>query len=100
MCIRDSHFTDKEILTSLSEITAKTKVGVVINDLHRNQWAVFLFRLLTIFIPNPMLRKDGVTSILRGFRKSELKAYASQLDLAYSEIRWKWAFRYQWLIKK
>ena len=47
-----------------------------------------------------MVRKDGVTSILRGFRKSELKAYASQLDLAYSEIRWKWAFRYQWLIKK
>ena len=94
------HFTDKEILASLSEITAKAKVGVVINDLHRNQWAVFLFRLLTIFIPNPMVRKDGVTSILRGFRKSELKAYASQLDLAYSEIRWKWAFRYQWLIKK
>jgi len=93
------HFTDKEIFASLSEITSKARVGVVINDLHRNQWAVFLFRLLTIFIPNPMVRKDGVTSILRGFRRSELKAYARQLGLVNNEIRWKWAFRYQWLIK-
>ena len=93
------HFTDKEILSSLAAITSKARVGLVINDLHRCHWAVFLFRLLTIFIPNPMVREDGVTSILRGFRKSELKAYASQLGLVNSEIRWKWAFRYQWLIK-
>ena len=93
------HFTDKEILASLAEITSKARVGVVVNDLHRSQWAVFLFRLLSILIPNPMVREDGVTSILRGFRKLELKAYASQLGLVNSEIRWKWAFRYQWLIK-
>ncbi|MFK7807499.1 MAG: methyltransferase domain-containing protein [Saprospiraceae bacterium] len=94
------HFKDKEILTSLAEITSKARVGVVINDLHRNEWAVFLFKLLTIFIPNPMVREDGVTSILRGFKKSELQNYVNQLGLSNSEIHWKWAFRYQWLIKK
>ncbi len=93
------HFTNKEIIASLIEIITKTRIGVVINDLHRNQWAVFLFRLLTIFIPNPMVRADGVTSILRGFKKSELQNFAQQLKLKNSEIHWKWAFRYQWIIR-
>ncbi len=93
------HFTDKEILASLTAITSKAKIGLVINDLHRNEWAVFLFKLLTIFIPNPMVRKDGVISILRGFKKSELRKYAHLLGLENSEICWKWAFRYQWLIR-
>ena len=94
------HFSDKESLNCLSEVTSKASVGVVVNDLHRNQWAVFLFRLLTIFIPNPMVREDGVTSILRGFKKSELQTYSRQLGLKHIEIRWKWAFRYQWIIQK
>ena len=94
------HFSDEEILACLAEITSKAKIGVVVNDLHRNQWAVFLFRLLTIFIPNPMVREDGVTSILRGFKRSELMAYIRQLAvMKNSEIRWKWAFRYQWIIR-
>lgn len=93
------HFKDNEIIDSLAEITQKARVGIVVNDLHRNEWAVFLFKLLTIFIPNPMVRADGVTSILRGFKKSELLAYVKQLKLKHSEIHWKWAFRYQWIIR-
>ena len=93
------HFSDQQLLNCLRAITSKARLGIVINDLHRNQWAVFLFRLLTIFIPNPMVRQDGVTSILRGFKKSELQAYAQELGLTNSEIRWKWAFRYLWLIR-
>jgi len=93
------HFPDKQLLNCLSEITAKATIGAVINDLHRNVWAIFLFRLLTIFIPNPMVRQDGITSILRGFKKSELQTYVSKLSLTNSQITWKWAFRYQWIIK-
>lgn len=93
------HFTDEEIITALTEITRKAKIGMVVNDLHRHEWAVFLFRLLTIFIPNPMVRKDGITSILRGFKKSELQDYVKQLKLQNSKIQWKWIFRYQWLIR-
>ena len=93
------HFTNEEIQACLKEIVSKVKIGIVINDLHRNQWAVILFKLLTIFIPNPMVREDGVTSILRGFKKSELQTFVHQLNLTNSEIHWKWAFRYQWLIR-
>jgi len=92
------HLTDEEITTCLTEITAKASMGVVINDLHRNEIAIFLFRLLTLFIPNPMIRQDGITSIKKGFKRSDLNAFVKQLKLANSKISWKWAFRYQWVI--
>lgn len=93
------HFSNDDIVKYFSEITEKANIGVIVNDLHRSRWAIILFRLLTIFIPNPMVRQDGVTSILRGFRKSELEALAGRLALNDFSIRWKWAFRYQWIIR-
>lgn len=93
------HFTDSKIIESLTEITSKASLGVIINDLHRSQWAVSLFKLVTLFIPNPMVRADGITSIQRGFKKSELQKFVKELKLTNSEIHWKWAFRYQWIIK-
>ncbi|MEM1123287.1 MAG: methyltransferase domain-containing protein [Bacteroidota bacterium] len=93
------HFTDEIMLDCLTEITHKAKVGVVINDLHRHEWAIFLFKLLTLFIPNPMIREDGITSIQKAFKKSELQDFDKALGLVNSEIAWKWAFRYQWIIR-
>ncbi len=93
------HFKDEEIISCLAETADKARIGIVINDLHRNEWAVFLFRLLTIFIPNPMVRQDGITSILRGFKRSELLKYVRQLNVTNSTIQWKWAFRFQWIIR-
>ncbi|MEM6320928.1 MAG: methyltransferase domain-containing protein, partial [Bacteroidota bacterium] len=73
------HFTTEDLLDTLAEITTKATVGVVINDLHRHEWAIFLFRLLTLFIPNPMIREDGITSIQKGFKKSELQDFDKSL---------------------
>jgi hypothetical protein len=57
-----------------------------------------LFKLLSLAISNEMIVQDGLTSILRSFRRKELERLSNQLQLN-SKIRWKWAFRYQWLIK-
>jgi len=92
------HLSNEEVLDVLTAASKKATVGIVINDLHRSQWAYFLFNLLTLFIPNPMIRQDGLTSILRGFKKTELQAFAQQLPLTNSRLRWRWAFRYQWII--
>lgn len=94
------HFTDAEILNLLTHICAKAEVGVVINDLHRSRWAYILFNLLTLFIPNPMIRQDGLISISKGFKKTELQNFAHQLQVPNSRIQWKWAFRYQWVIRR
>lgn len=94
------HFKDKEILIFLSNYLHLAKVGIVINDLNRNAIAYYLFKALCfIFRLNDMSREDGLISILRGFKKADLLAYSKALQLTSFSIKWKWAFRYQWIIK-
>jgi len=47
-----------------------------------------------------MARYDGGISILRGFKKNELMDFAASQTTFLHYIRWKWAFRYQWIMKK
>lgn len=93
------HFKTDELEVLLKQLTLKAKLGLVINDLHRSEIAYGLFKLLSLVISNQMIIDDGLTSILRAFKRKDLENLTQKLNLK-SEIRWKWAFRYQWLIKK
>lgn len=92
------HFNQEEIHALLKTISATANLGIVINDLHRNRLAYGLFKLLGLVISNHMIVQDGLTSILRAFKREELEQISKELNLK-SQIQWKWAFRYQWLIK-
>ncbi|WP_422106561.1 methyltransferase domain-containing protein [Winogradskyella sp.] len=92
------HFNEQEILSLLRTISNSANLGIVINDLHRSNVAYVLFKLLSLTISNQMIVKDGLTSISRAFKRRELESISQQLQLK-SQIRWKWAFRYQWLIR-
>ncbi|EDM36627.1 SAM-dependent methyltransferase [Pedobacter sp. BAL39] len=93
------HFHDGEIIELLEHFTARAKIGVVINDLHRSPLAYYLFKALcAVFRLNYMSEQDGLVSILRGFKQKDLRRYAQTLNLKKHRIRWKWAFRYQWII--
>ncbi len=92
------HLNESEIHKLLKTINSKAKLGIVINDLHRNSMAYGLFKLLGLVISNHMIVQDGLTSILRAFKRPELESISKELNLK-SHIRWKWAFRYQWLIR-
>lgn len=95
------HFKDAEILKIMATFNENASVGVIINDLHRSKAAYRLFGILcSLFGLNRMSREDGLVSILRGFKKAELEQFAKQLNLKNSIIQWKWAFRYQWIIRK
>ena len=95
------HFKDEEILSLMKVFYQKASIGIVINDLHRSAVAYRLFQALCwVFRLNEMSREDGLTSILRGFKKEELEQYSKKLQLKNYTIQWKWAFRYQWIIKK
>lgn len=93
------HFKEEEIKILLKKLYANANIGLVINDLQRSKLAYGLFKLLGLVITNQMIKQDGLTSILRAFKREELEEISQQLHLK-SQIRWKWAFRYQWLIKK
>ena len=93
------HFSDSEILKLLQSFKRQARQGIVINDLHRSMLAYRLFQAFCfIFRINRTSRKDGLTSILRGFKRRELIAFAEQLNFKRFSINWKWAFRYQFII--
>lgn len=93
------HLSAEEIESLLTTVMKKANKGVIVNDLHRSKTAYYLFKLICLFISNPMVRKDGSTSILKSFKKNELISIGKKLQNTVSTVRWKWAFRYQWIIK-
>ena len=95
------HFKNTEIENLLATFNANSKLGIVINDLHRSILAYRLFQIICfLFQLNSMSREDGLTSILRGFKKEELETFSKKLGFQKHTIQWKWAFRYQWIISK
>ena len=95
------HFKKNEIIKLLTVFSKNSKIGFVVNDLHRNAIAYYLFQVLCfVFRMNKMSREDGLTSILRGFKKEELIAFSENLRFKKYSIQWKWAFRYQWIVEK
>jgi len=95
------HFKEEELLQIMRILNENSSIGIVVNDLHRSALAYRLFQLLgSVFQLKKMPREDGLTSILRGFKKRELVDYSKKINLTKYTIRWKWAFRYQWIISK
>ncbi|MBZ4035479.1 methyltransferase domain-containing protein [Flavobacterium sp. 17A] len=95
------HFSNQEIEKILDLLHQNAAVGIVVNDLHRSKLAYRLFEgVCFVFNLNSMSKNDGLVSILRGFKKSELVHFSKKLNLNNYSINWKWAFRYQWIISK
>lgn len=93
------HFKETQLVELLNDLIQKANIGLVINDLHRHRMAYYLFKFITIPVKNKMITQDGLTSVLRGFKRKELEAISNELKFNY-QLKWKWAFRFQWIIKK
>ena len=93
------HFENNELISFLKMTIERATIGVVVNDLHRHKLAYYLFKLIGFFVKNKMIREDGLTSILRAFKKKDLENISKQIKVYFS-IQWKWAFRYLWILKK
>lgn len=95
------HFKDKEIEEILHVFSNICQMGIVINDLQRSKLAYYLFEAFSaFFIKNDIARRDGLTSVLRSFKKDDLEWYGRNLNMRDQKIAWKWAFRYQWILLK
>jgi len=93
------HFDEEQIMSLLSVLKRRATIGVVINDLQRSSIAYRLFQALAlVFRLNRLSREDGLVSILRGFKKRELLQFSQKMGFKNAVVRWKWAFRYQWII--
>ena len=94
------HFKNNQIDYLIQLFNKQARIGIVINDLHRNIVAYRAFQVICfVFRLNKMSKEDGLVSILRGFKKQELIDFSERNKLKNYNINWKWAFRYQWIIK-
>ena len=93
------HFKNNELIPFLKSTVQKASIGVIVNDLHRHKLAYYLFKMIGLFIKNKMVREDGLTSVLRAFKRNELENILTKTGVNFS-IQWKWAFRYLWVLKK
>ena len=94
------HFTDTEILKFLAQFLKLANLGIVINDLQRSTIAYRLFQAYSrVFVRSAMARHDGLISIERAFTKNELLSFTSKLGVQSFSIKWRWAFRYLWILE-
>lgn len=94
------HFNEKQIVYLVKRLSKQAKVGIVVNDLHRSRWAFWLFRIFSsVFLKTKIAKHDGLVSVARGFKKHELEQMSTNINGQHL-LKWKWAFRYQWILKK
>ncbi len=95
------HFSDREIPEVISACLHYCDDALIINDLQRNKTAYYLFKIFSaIFIRSAVASNDGLVSIRRAFHKNELLKMSKRFPNWEHSIKWNWAFRYVWVIKK
>jgi ubiquinone/menaquinone biosynthesis C-methylase UbiE len=91
------HFGEAELIQMFRWMRDNSRSGFFINDLHRHPLAYHSIRWLTsVFSRSRLVKHDGPLSVLRGFKKKELKDLLHQAGITNFTIKWKWAFR--WLV--
>lgn len=95
------HFTHAELVSILKQLHSQSKIGIVINDLHRHWLAYESIRLLTrLFSKSTMVKYDGPLSVRRGFLRSDWVQILTEAGISTYSLHWKWAFRWQLVIWK
>ena len=91
------HFDEGDVVRALDQMVALSKLGVIINDLHRHpvHWvsSQLVVRLLT---RNEISHHDGPVSVLRSFTRRELVDLAQQAT--FSSFTLEWVFPFRWLL--
>lgn len=90
------HFTSEQLIHFFRELRKQTRVGLVINDIHRHWFAYYAIKILTrMFSRSAMVKHDAPASVMRAFKRSELRAIMEGAGFHHYRIKWCWAFRWQ-----
>jgi 2-polyprenyl-3-methyl-5-hydroxy-6-metoxy-1,4-benzoquinol methylase len=93
------HFSSEQLGDFFRKAKEQVSIGIVINDIHRHWFAYYSIKWLTQLLSrSSMVKFDAPLSVLRAFRKSELKEIMQRAGITNYTIRWMWAFRWQVII--
>ncbi len=86
---------------ALRALHGRAKLGLAVNDLHRHPLAYHGIKMLTAALSrNRLICHDAPLSVLRGFTRLELRDLCRQAGLPAPDIRWRWAFRWQMVVRR
>ena len=95
------HFTSDQLISILKKLYTQSKIGIVINDLHRHPLAYYSIKLLAkLFSKSSMVKFDAPLSVLRGFSKKEIEEILFQAGIKKYSLTWQWAFRWKVVVYK
>jgi len=94
------HFLDSELPVVVSKLVHASRIGIVINDIHRHivPWAA-VWLTTRLISSNPYIRHDGPLSVAKGFRREDWRRLRDDLLLSEVEVSWRPLFRYAVLIR-
>lgn len=89
------HFSEGELEFMFRWMQQKSRVGFFINDLHRHPVAYYAIKMLTtLFSKSILVKNDAPLSVLRGFKKQELRTAFGSAGIKNYSVHWQWAFRW------
>ena len=90
------HFEDEALIKILQQFRKQTRLGVVINDIHRHWFAYHSIAWITkLFLKSYLVKNDAKLSVWRAFRRKDLENIIQKAGYTNYSIRWKWAFRWE-----
>src|SRR5215203_4045001 len=76
------HFGDENVIKILRELSRVARRKIFVIDLHRHRAAYFFYRIFcAAFRISPLVREDGLLSILKSFTPEELKTLGEKANL-------------------
>lgn len=93
------HFSQENLIHFFRQLSKQVEIGIVINDIHRHPLAYYAIRLLTaLFSKSAMVKFDAPLSVLRAFKRNELRKILEGAAVKNFSLKWRWAFRWQVVI--
>lgn len=89
------HFPDAQLPTVFTRMLQASRIGLVVNDLHRHAFAwAFIWGATRLLSRNRMIRHDGPLSVRRGFRGSDFERLRATPGMGQLRYAWRPFFRY------
>lgn len=94
------HFSNDQLIHFFRQLRNQTRVAIIVNDIHRHPLAYYSIKWLTaVLSKSSMVRFDAPLSVRRAFTRVELEHVMAEAGITTYHLRWKWAFRWQLIIR-
>ncbi|MCA0758222.1 methyltransferase domain-containing protein [Paenibacillus sp. N4] len=94
------HFEKERVPAAVKSMLKASRLGVVINDIHRHGIAWTAVWVATRLFPSRYIRNDGPLSVAKGFRGGDWRQLRDEPGLESLQFAWRPLFRYAVILRK